>query len=420
MKNLTLIIVSLFFSGCAVNLAALKDVTYSVPETGGWLYISPQKPVIDVVIYNKGVAKASDKIKLVLFTDKGSELKNFSKKISVPAGDSSIVSFSFNAAPGFYRTEISSESGEIKKFNIGLDPEKIISPPDSQPDFKNFWDRARAELATVAPGYELTYLKDSSSDTRRVYLVKMRSLEDAEISGYYVTPVKPGKYPAIIGYMGYGSKPWCPNPDNNPEFVEFVLSVRGQALQEATNIYGDWITYNLQDKEKYYYRGAFMDLIRAIDFVASREEVDTSYIFAEGGSQGGAFTLAACALDNRICAAAPFIPFLSDYPDYFGIVHWPAEPILAKQKELGIPDAELYKTLSYFDIKNLAGWIKAPVIMGFGLQDEVCPPHTNFAGYNLVTSKKSYICFPDKGHDVGAGWWQKRMDFFSQFLKTQY
>ncbi len=85
----------------------------------------------------------------------------------------------------------------------------------------------------------------------------------------------------------------------NPDFVEFVLSVRGQGLNEPTDVYGDWITYGLSSKETYYYRGAFMDLIRGIDFVASCNEVDTRNIFAEGGSQDGAFTLVACTLAGR-------------------------------------------------------------------------------------------------------------------------
>ena len=52
-----------------------------------------------------------------------------------------------------------------------------------------------------------------------------------------------------------------------------------------------------------------MDLERAVDFVASRPEVDDDRIVAEGSSQGGAFTLVACALDSRIKAAAPTFPF---------------------------------------------------------------------------------------------------------------
>ena len=66
-----------------------------------------------------------------------------------------------------------------------------------------------------------------------------------------------------------------------------------------------------------------MDVIRAVDFVCSRAEADTSRIGA-GASQGGAFTLAVCALDDRIAVAAPAIPFLSDYPVYFRIADWPA------------------------------------------------------------------------------------------------
>jgi len=218
--------------------------------------------------------------------------------------------------------------------------------------------------------------------------------------------------------MGYGSKPWSPKADANPGFVEFVLSVRGQGLQQPSNIYGDWITYGIQSKETFYYRGAFMDLIRAIDFISSRPEVNTKNIFAEGGSQGGAFTLAACALDHRIAAAAPFIPFLSDYPDYFKIVHWPGDAVKsAMAKQQGMTETQLYDMLSYFDIKNLAGWIKCPVIMASGLQDEVCPPHTNFSGYNRISTEKEYHIYPTYGHDVPSVWWNIRMDFFKKHLK---
>ncbi len=259
-------------------------------------------------------------------------------------------------------------------------------------------------------------MPDASSAARSVYLVEMRSLGGELIRGYYARPNKPGPHPAIINYMGYGAPAWRPRPDSRPDYVEFVLSVRGQALNLSDNKYGDWITYGLDDKNGYYYRGAFMDLVRAVDFVASRPEVDTAHIFAEGGSQGGAFTMVAAALDNRIAAAAPTIPFLSDYPAYFSIVHWPAEPVVRKQHELGIPDEDLYRTLSYFDVKNFAGRITCPVIMGFGLQDETCPPRTNFAGYNLITSPKEYYCYPQNGHNVGRGWGRIRDAFFAEAL----
>jgi cephalosporin-C deacetylase len=80
-------------------------------------------------------------------------------------------------------------------------------------------------------------------------------------------------------------------------------------------------------------------------------------------------------------------------------------------------DEQLYKTLSYFDIKNLAGWIKCPVLMGAGLQDPVCPPHTNFSGYNLITSPKEFIIYPNKEHTVDYSDWSPRVNrFYERYL----
>ena len=53
---------------------------------------------------------------------------------------------------------------------------------------------------------------------------------------------------------------------------------------------------------------------------------------------------------------------------------------------------------------------------GVGLQDEVCPPHTNFSGYNRISSEKRYWIFPQCGHDVGPEWWPARMEFFKKYL----
>jgi cephalosporin-C deacetylase len=405
-----------------------QPVVCRVLQYHDWLFYGVDMPTVKVMATNHTDKQRNIVVNFTLTTDDYRFIKHDSQVASVKANDSVVLNFKFPLTPGFYRCTVKSEtlpiwdydeSGEtvlVKKFNIGYDPEKIVSSPDGQPDLKTFWTASKHLLAKVKPHYTFKLLKDSCTALRNLYLVTMKSFGGEEISGYYCTPVKKGIYPADITYMGYGSKPWTPKANDNPNMVEFVLSVRGQALEQPTNKYGDWVTYGLQSKETYYYRGAFMDLIRAIDFICSRSEVDKRNIFAEGGSQGGAFTLAACALDHRIRAAAPWIPFLSDYPDYFKIVHWPAEPILKKQHELGINDADLYRTLSYFDIKNLAGWIECPILMGSGLQDGTCPPHTNFADYNQIKSAKQYRIHPTYGHDVPPSWWAFRMDFFKKYM----
>jgi len=52
------------------------------------------------------------------------------------------------------------------------------------------------------------------------------------------------------------------------------------------------------------------------------------------------------------------------------------------------------KTMSYFDIMNMAAWIECPVFMGVGLQDAICLPVTCFAVYNRVKGKKSTAFIP--------------------------
>ena len=55
----------------------------------------------------------------------------------------------------------------------------------------------------------------------------------------------------------------------NIEISQVGKHARGQFFSEADNTYGDWIRYNLDKPAEYYYRGAFMDCIRAIDFACS-------------------------------------------------------------------------------------------------------------------------------------------------------
>lgn len=415
MKTMFLIVILLSYS--LISLAQSKkdslNFDYRVRETNSWVFYAPGSPVIQLNAVNRGLLDVTSVLRLEVTTDCNQALLSLSQSITLHKGDSVLVDFSFHLSnPGFYRCVLSEGAQVIRKFNIGYEPQNIVSLADHSADLKEFWCIAKAELAQVAPDYQLKQISDSSNRKRRLYEVTMKSLGGVEISGYYSVPIRKGKFPAIISYMGYGSKPWM--PDGNNDYAEFVLSVRGQGLQQSNNSYGDWITFRLDSKENYYYRGAFMDLVRAIDFVSSRAEVNAKTIFAEGGSQGGAFALAAAALDDRLCGIAPSIPFLSDFPDYFKIALWPATPILKKQKELGLSDAKLYETLSYFDIKNIASWIKCPVIMGVGLQDEICPPHTNFASYNRISSLKECHIYPLNGHNTPVEWHQKKIHFFNK------
>src|SRR5690606_23352834 len=162
-----------------------------------------------------------------------------------------------------------------------------------------FWAETRAELDRTPMRATMKLLREHSTGARNVYYVEMRSLDNQIMGGYYAAPKKKGKYPVIITYMGYGSNAWMPHTDGEPGFISVMVSVRVQGMYKPGNTYDTaWIVSGLEDKNTYDFRGAFMALVRAIDFVCSRPEADTARIAAEGGSQGGAFTMAACALDD--------------------------------------------------------------------------------------------------------------------------
>jgi cephalosporin-C deacetylase len=111
------------------------------------------------------------------------------------------------------------------------------------------------------------------------------------------------------------------------------------------------------------------------------------------------------------------VPFLSDFRDYFQVAVWPGNEFTDfVEKEHKMTWDELYTTLSYFDIKNLAGWIKAPLFMGVGLIDNVCPPHINFAAYNQVKSEKHYMVFPNAGHGLPEEFYIKKNIFLREKL----
>ncbi|HRV89634.1 MAG TPA: acetylxylan esterase [Prolixibacteraceae bacterium] len=410
----------------ALSIHPMSEV-YQLPLTvriadEDWVFVGAPKATIGLATENQLGKNVRITVGLKMTTDDYQPVSETSKVLKIKHDQSGLVLFDIDLpAPGFYRCTAWAEKegikGEEVKFNIGYEPEKIVSPVDTLPGFAEFWKTTRAELDQVKPDFRMTLLKEKSGTVRDLYQVTMQSFGNVTIEGFYAVPKVPGKYPVIISYMGYGSDPWLPGGDYNPDFAEFVLSTRGQGIQKAANTYGDWILHGLDSKENYYYRGAFMDLVRAIDFVVSRPEVDPEKIVAEGGSQGGAFTLAACALDHRIKAAAPTIPFLSDYPDYFKIAPWPASAFVGYLKEH--PEKtwdEIYPLLSFFDVKNLAPMIRCPILMAAGLQDDVCPPHTNFAAYNQITSEKKYYVFPDQGHSVPQTWNDIRMAFFREKL----
>ena len=258
-------------------------------------------------------------------------------------------------------------------------------------------------MAQIDPLFKVKKSDQSTGDID-VYLVEMHSYGNIRIKGWYTVPKKEGPHPAILSVPGYNSTMW-PHL-NRKNVATLALNIRGHGNskddidpQEKEYMF---IGFDPKHPEKYIYTGAYLDCIRAIDFLLSRPEIDKSRIGVEGGSQGGGLTFATAALDSRIKFCAPDIPWLGDWIGYYKTEFWAKENYSKlMENKPGLKLSDINRLLSYFDTMNLAGQIKCPVFMSVGLQDEVCPPRISFAPYNEVKAQKEYYVYPFAGHGLG-------------------
>ncbi len=420
--------------------AELVPLKQSVPVTDNWIF--ERKPSITIHIENPNVVAQTAAITVRILSDLKKNVTTIEQTEEIPANGAKdvVITTPEDLAPGFYRANCIVNNKGARNFIFGISPEKIVSAPDKQDDFDEYWAAAKEQLAAIDMNAQLTELEKKSTDKRKIYLVELQSVPDTPdgapvvVRGYYAEPQDGQKHPVIMHFYGYDSQnatswPPCPN-GNDSEYAEFFFSIRGQMLnnraaanrypdgkEDFKNIYGDWFAYNFGVKDGYYYRGAFMDCVQAVRFMATRETSDMTQLFAEGSSQGGALSYAVAALsDYPFTAIAPCVAFLGDFPDYFNIVSWPAET--AKANKGSMTDEEMYAFLSYFDTKNLATRISASVIACSGLQDGTCPPHTNLAPYNnLSTEDKVIYYYPEMGHEIPSDWNTKIMKFFKERMK---
>lgn len=409
----------------------LSQLYKSVPVVNDWMWFSPDVPMFRVNVYNPTDDPVDFDIVVRIADDRMTFFHDYTYTESLAGDERKEFEYTPEEAwqPGFYHATVLVEGEVAHSFYFGYDAMDMATECDMQDDFQDFWDAAKAELASVEAQYTLTEVPEKSSSQRKVYLLEMKSVADGTGEGivraYYAEPTASGTYPAVLHFCAYdgGGGLSIPDGDDHPSQIDIVVSTRGQSINNRppyTNVYGDWLTYGFGDKDTWYYRGAYMDCLRALDFLFTREKVQTQNIFAEGASQGGAFSIALAALsDGKINAIAPAVPFLGDFPYYLQLVPWIANVLKGQQQSLGMSDEEMFTMLSYFDTKNLATLITCPVLMNFSLQDATCPPHINWAAYNhLGSAEKSFLTNPTLGHTVSATWGTDYSQFFASHLRS--
>lgn len=281
-------------------------------------------------------------------------------------------------------------------------------------DFDAYWDESLAEMRALDPQLELVPYA-YPAPYAECFDLFFTGVDGARIHAKYLRPRQASKpHPAVLQFHGYtgNSGGWC---DKLPlvalGFSVAALDCRGQGGQSEDaggvrgNTHHGHIIRGLDDDpRKLLFRSIFLDTAQLARIVMSLPEVDPARVGASGGSQGGALTLACAALEPGVARAASIFPFLCDYRRVWEMDQTKdAYGELRKYFRLFDPrherEEEIFTKLGYIDIQHLAPRIRARVLLTTGLMDTVCPPSTQFAAYNKITSPKDVVIYPDFGHE---------------------
>lgn len=276
---------------------------------------------------------------------------------------------------------------------------------DSKPkDFDGFWERTIGELGTTITFEEI---KDSIVDGKKWNLYKINSYNDINFYSWISEPLTSGKFPVKIRFSGFGkgapdinsiSHPWFLKQRNT---INMIVDVRGQGVSTEQIKFKDYLVNGLNNKEDYIYRGAYMDAVRAVDFIAQNPKSNGN-IIVTGGSQGGALSIVATALNPKVTMCVIGFPFLTDIANY-DKKSWPMKLFIHHAQRNDIDLKDLKKTLSYFDMLNFTDKINVPVFMRAQEKDIITPLDGAVKFFNnLKSNKKEIYIEPCEGHGCSS------------------
>lgn len=332
------------------------------------------------------------------------------------------------ATPGFLRCTVTAEVDGKKYTGLataGFDPLKIQATAKAPADFMDFWTKARAEAAKVPMDAQITLIKAKCTDKVDVYLVNIQNYQiGARLYGILNVPKKAGRFPAVLEVPGAGVRAYAGNiAIAEKDVISLQIGIHGIPVNMNGPVYDNlakgalrgYQTFNLDDKDTYYYKRVYLGCLRAVDFIFTLPEFDGENIAVSGGSQGGALAIVTAALDSRIKCLASFYPALSDLTGYFSnrASGWPN--MFNKKDPVNIKPDKI-KTASYYDVVNFARFIKVPGFYSWGFNDLTCPPTSTYSSYNVITAPKQLLIAKENGHFSNAAQRDKKNEWMLSIL----
>jgi len=301
--------------------------------------------------------------------------------------------------PGFVRVEVKAfdEDGTPLKGFVGgwganktgniffdggacVEPEKLAAIAEPK-DFDEFWAAAKARLAAVPMNPRLDEVPGKNPKVK-IYAVKLDCAGPKPVTGYLTIPAQAREksLPGICSFHGYGTGKHNPPGWFNEGAIVFDVNAHGmelgqddayyRQLQETLKNYCFKKEENV-DREKTYYYGMALRVMRALEYVKSRPEWNGKDLQSNGGSQGGLQGLWGAGLDPAVTSSEIWSPWCCDFGG-----------VTVGRLRGWRPDYT--EALNYFDPVFHARRIKGKVHLVANFGDYTCTPASVWIVYNNI------------------------------------
>ncbi len=417
----------------AQNVFNQSDVQWAaVPDHADWLYKTGENAFIDVQVLMHGMPQ--DGVEIV-YAAGGDCLDADAEGTVTTRGGHARIPVGTRKKPGFRDCRMSCTiDGRVYKnhLKVGFSPEKVLPYTKLPSDFQAFWQEVLEEQKKVPGQPVVTPEPRYSNDKVECFLVKLRCYRpdgSHYIYGYLTKPKKAGRYPVVVSPPGAGVKPMDPMKTlfyAEQGCIRFDMEIHGidpslsQAVyKDITAAFGDhhgngYLANGIADRDTYYMKKVYAACVRAVDYLVTLPEWDGRNVWIQGASQGGALGIVLASLDPRITAACINHPALSDMAAYAEPGRTGGYPHFSRKYRDIELTPEVIRTLAYYDVVNFARFVKCPVFMTWGFNDNVCPPTTSYGVWNTLTCPKESLITPINEHWVSMDTRRKQLEWLKR------
>ena len=291
----------------------------------------------------------------------------------------------------------------------GFEPQRIAPTVDQPADFDAFWTSGKEALAKLPVDAKLVPMPEVSNGKVDCWHVSLQNVGadttgTSRFFGVLCEPKGDGPFPALLQVPGAGVRAYRGGVEMAEKgIITFQVGIHGLPVNLDPDVYAalgagalqGYPTFNLDERDRYYYRRVYLGCVRANDFLVSRPRFDGKTLGVTGGSQGGALSIVTAGLDPRVKLLAAYYPALADVTGYLNgrAGGWP-HMFRDEKRRL----AARIANVGYYDVVNFARRVKAPGLYSWGYNDETCPPTSMYAAYGMIPAEKSLLLALETGH----------------------